>query len=78
MGLAIIVFFMLVFGIIAAVMADHRGRSMIGWGLCGAFFGILGIIAIAIPGITDGERERRAAVEEAGRLKMRAELRGGL
>lgn len=76
MGLAIIVFFMLVFGILGAVMADHRGRNVIGWTIGCALFGLLGVLAIAIAGMTDGERERRAAVEEAGRLKMRAELRG--
>jgi hypothetical protein len=76
MGLAIIAIFMLIFAIVGALMAEHRGRSLIGWGLCCAFFGLLGVIALAIAGVTDGERERRAAVEEAGRLKMRAELRG--
>ena len=76
MGLAIIVIFMLVFAIIGAVMAEHRGRSMVGWGLGCAFFGLFGVLALALSGVTDGERERRAAVEEAGRLKMRAELRG--
>ena len=39
--------------IVCAVMAEPRGRSMIGWALGGFFFGILAILILAVVGKTN-------------------------
>jgi len=40
----------IIFAIIAAIMAENRNRSKIGWALGGFFFGILAILVLAILG----------------------------
>ena len=39
-----------IFAIIAAIMAENRNRSKIGWALGGFFFGIFAILVLAILG----------------------------
>lgn len=38
--------------IVCAVMAEPRGRNMIGWALGGFFFGIFAILILAVVGKT--------------------------
>jgi len=51
--------------------AKKRGRDAVGWGALAALIGLFAYIPLWIVGVTDGERERRAILEERARLRVR-------
>jgi type II secretory pathway pseudopilin PulG len=61
-------------GIIAAVIAAHKGRRAVGWFFGGFFIGLVGIIIVAVLPNLKVQREQQAQAERE-RLRLREQLR---
>lgn len=62
--------FALICGILTAVLANHKGRSVVGWFFLGFFFGIFGLIAILVGSNKKEQREREEQLQlETKRLQ---------
>ena len=69
-GLIFTLIIRVIFGLIAASIASRKGRSSIGWFFGGFFFGLIGIIIVAVASDKTQERSiRRHADLERRRLR---------
>jgi hypothetical protein len=62
-----LLFVLFVFGLIAGAIAEHKGRSGIGWFFAGFFFGPLGILFAALISVDHAQKDRMAL--KAGALR---------
>lgn len=73
-GLAINLVIMAVFGAIASLIANAKGRSTVGWFFGGFFLGIVGVVIVAVLPNLKTQREKEERIERENR-RLRERLR---
>jgi len=63
-----------VFGVVASVIANSKGRSTVGWFFGGFFLGVVGVVIVAVLPNLKVQREKEARIERENR-RLRERLR---
>lgn len=74
MGIEIHLIAGVICGIIASLIASHKGRSVVGWFFAGFFIGLIGIIIVACMS-NRKEEQARLAHSERERRRLREQVR---